>query len=160
QQAIRSEVVGEIELRKQIAVQISRARTKSPAMLDLDRKDVFHLLKADRGVLSRGALFPEKKVFGSALERPRFGVVHDFRAGGGGVQNARAVLEIVPDDEIGMAITINISEEAGIGKPAFLTRNQFLGKVIFCTQASGPSGRPLFPEKRDRRTAPVINNDV
>src|SRR5262249_4902010 len=59
-----------------------------------------------------------------------------------------------------MAITVNISEEARVGKPSFLTRNQFLGKVIFGVQASGPARRPPFPEKRDRRPPPVINDDV
>src|SRR5262245_13075283 len=71
QQAIRSEIVGEIEFRKQIAVQISRARAKSPAMLALARNDVCLVLKAYWGALSRAGLLPEKHVFGSAVERPR-----------------------------------------------------------------------------------------
>src|SRR5690349_15217263 len=75
EQPVRPEVVGKVELGQEVAVKIRGAGAKSPAVFYLGRKNVFDLFEADQLILLF-RFFPEKNMFGAAIERARFGVVH------------------------------------------------------------------------------------
>src|SRR6476661_8516164 len=122
QQPVRPEVVSKIKFGEQVTVEIGSAGAKSPAMFHLERKNVFGLFEADQFILFLRFL-PEKNVFRAAIERTRFGVVHHLGACGRGVENVGAILKVIADDQVRMAVTINVGKEAGVGIPALSAGN-------------------------------------
>ena len=122
--------MGEIKFGKQITVQIRSARAKSPAVFYLGRKNIFYFFKTREKMIAAAAFFPQQNMLAAAIERSRLGVVHDLNAGSRGVKNVAAILKIISDDEVRMAVTIYIGKQTGIGIPSLFSRNEFDGESL------------------------------
>ena len=92
----------------------------------------------------------------SAIQRLGLAFVHCFHAGCVRVQNARAVLEIISNDQIHMSVAIKVALHRAIGKPAFAAPGKF-GCGI--TRASGGKVAGVA-QMDDWRAPPEIDEHI
>ena len=71
-----------------------------------------------------------------------------------------AILEVVADHQIGMAIAIQIGKHRRIGEPALVAGDQLYCLVAFGLQHRGVAGSACGAQKSHRSASPVINNNV
>ncbi len=84
-------------------------------------------------------------------------MLHRLQPAGPGVEDPGVVRKIVADDEVGMTVAVQVGQRRGIGEPTARSRRHFPGHEA--DRARGPC-RAVPPEERDRRPAPVIDQDV
>src|SRR5207253_7945061 len=113
-QPVRPEVVGKVEFGEQVTVKVCCAGAKSPSVFHLGGKDVFGLFETDKFIVFWPGFFPEKNMFRAAVERTRFSVVHYLSASCRSIEDVGAILKVIADDQVRMAVTIDVCKKAGV----------------------------------------------
>ena len=108
QQSVRAEIVREINFRQLVAVQVRHADGQRPAVIDFRADDVGHLDEMHRRMFARRRAGPEKEMFSPAGKRLGKALVHGFHPAGVRVENVRAVLKIISDEHVNVAVTVEI----------------------------------------------------
>ena len=148
QESVRPEVAREIQLRQEVAVEVGRADAERPPPSDDVVEHAPRIRKALRG--------PSQQMRSSSILGTRHRMLHVVGHVGPCVENAGAVGEIVADNEITVAIAVEISERRGVRVPPFdcvdeLSRDEPRSRHLLRVRES---------EKQDRRATPVVDEEV
>src|SRR6186997_364055 len=85
---------------------------------------ILNLLELDRGLISGRGVLPKQQPALTGVESPRHGVLHFLSALVMSVEDASAVLVVVANDNVQMAITVQIGQRRRPGEPSFPTPNK------------------------------------
>src|ERR1043166_6284201 len=135
EQSVRPEVVREINSRKKVAIKIGSTDGQRPAAIHFLAKDILHFSECGRGLRTRRRGLPEEHMFVATVERFSFALVHRFHAAGFSIENARAVLKIISNDQIDVTVAIEIRLNRPVREPTFTVRDKFSRGVTRGSQA-------------------------
>ena len=119
QQPVRAEVMAEINFRQQIAIQVRGADGQGPTVFDRLVKNAGDLAELGFRLLACHRGRPKKDVFPAPIQRLGLAFVHHFNATGVRIQDMAAVLKIIADDQVHVAIAVEVCLDCAIGEPAF-----------------------------------------
>ncbi len=157
EQPVGPEVVGEVELGQEVAIEISRPDPQGPTVAPQVVQHPFVILESDTWLRPSGAFDPAEEVLPPAVVGPGHRVLHRLQPPGPGVEDPGVVGKIVADDQVGMTVAIEVGQRGGIGEPAAGSRRDLLSAKRTPHQ---PGVSVVPPEEHDWRTAPVIDQDV
>src|SRR6266481_4828401 len=86
--------------------------------------------------------------------------MHRLDATGVRIENMSAVLEVVADKDVYVAISIQIRKRERVREPSLARWNDIDGKVIARANRRGQSWFSGLAQKRNGRSAPVIDQYV
>ena len=161
QQPVGPEVVAEVNLGQQISIEILGADGQRPPMFDRLIKNAVYFAKLRFRLCPLRSARPEKDVFLATVQRLGFAFVHYFHPARVRVQDVAAVLKIIADDQVHVAIAIKVRLHCAIGEPAFAAVGQFRGNILGGAQRHGRAWLwPAFAQEEHGRAAPIIDQQI
>ena len=157
EEAVTTQVVGDVDVGEEVAVEVGGRQPEGPAAEDLLGQDVADFPEAV-GIL-RGGLPPEQEVQTPAVAGPAMGVVHLLDAARVGIVGLGAVGKVVAQDQVEAPVAVEVGLNRGRRVPALVLagRGELLGLEVGRGQL--PSGVALAQE--EQRSAPEeVDEDV
>ncbi len=96
----------------------------------------------------------------TAIHGARHRMLHGLDPGARGVQDVRAVGEIVAHVDVEVTVAVNVRERGSVRKPALAAGDGFAGRVGVRTHRPRGRGRVRAPQEYDGRTAPIIDQQI
>src|ERR1700733_10325377 len=108
QQAVGAEVVGDVNFRQQVTVEISRSDRIAPAMRQFLGDHILLLVELDRRMLALCRAYKSEKSETTAVAGPRERVMQGFQLLGMLVDHSGPIGQVITDDQIKVPVTIQV----------------------------------------------------
>src|SRR6185312_3883036 len=122
--------------------------------------EILNLPELDRRLISGGGVLPEQQPTSTGVVSARHGVLHFLSGLVMSVEDVSAILVVVANYNVQMAISIEISQRRRPGEPSFPAANNLAWSVALVRELH-PCFFVLFSgEPDDGRTSPISHDDV
>src|SRR5262245_5921709 len=161
EQAIGGKVICEIDLGKQISIEISRANRQSPRCGYFVSEYSFYLLELGCGIERGTPGRPAQYLGATSVIGPGHRILHMLLAAGAGIKDSGVVCKEVAEYQVQMAISVQVRLGGAVREPALGARHQLIGDVEVATQPDALA-RPGVRSSQEhyRGPSPIVDKDV
>jgi hypothetical protein len=169
QQPIWPEVVGDVDLGQPIPIEISGSQRQRPTVagfMDAPRINFFRieevwidLLELDERGFPAAAVLPQEEVRSTTVEGSGQRFCHWQSASPVGIEIGLSIRAVVADDQVAVAVAVEIGLGGCTGEPALPRLDQLAGDERLRRQPLAARRSGLL-EINDRRTTPEIDEHI